>query len=179
MNFLDNLNDTVSHGDDLAYLFDARNLDGTPLPDEEEMTEDDVKVREIYTQMIADFVRNSKVKINENEVTPFSSTNSFVQISAKPKQSFNFKFCEMGLWAGLAERLKSNTCQLYQVLESQLKGVQTTLFDTAGSALPIDGIGERVSNVDSGLTGGIGKLSQVNLMPSKKASVPSFPFGLG
>nr|XP_969988.2 PREDICTED: carboxylesterase 1E [Tribolium castaneum] len=116
-------NDTVAHGDELSYIFDAQDMEGKSL-ESDTGNEEDNKVRDIFTQMISDFARHGKLSVEGKHVKPFSITdNNFVQISPKPKVSNGFRYCEMGLWLGLAQRLQSSTCELFKVLDTQLKNI--------------------------------------------------------
>lgn len=119
----------------MAYLFEARNLDGTPLNGEiDDLDETDSKVRDIFTTMISDFVRHGKIQIEGKDVPSFSPKgNDFVSISAKPKLLNNFKYCEMALWAGLTQRLQSASCQYLDALSSTLKLTQDTIRDKTSS----------------------------------------------
>lgn len=109
----------AAHGDDLGYIFEARHINGTLLNDPEDLTADDVKVREVFTQMIADFARHGKVHVGDEELPSFSSAaNNFLQISANPKVGNNFRFCEMALWAGLAQRLQDPLCQFLGAIKN-------------------------------------------------------------
>ncbi|KAF2885402.1 hypothetical protein ILUMI_20800 [Ignelater luminosus] len=135
-NISDTNNNTVGHGDDLIYLFEARSLNGTAIPDvEEDFTENDRKVRDIFTEMISTFARHGRIDIDKKEIPSFSDkSNNYVQISARPKLLNNFRFCEMALWAGLTERLQSAACSLLQVLDTQLTNVGSVLLGTVDSA---------------------------------------------
>lgn len=100
------------------------------IKEEENLTDEDVKVRDFFTQMIADFARNGKISVDNVNLPSFSSKdNNFVQVTAKPKVANNFRYCEMALWAGLAQRLQSSTCQFLNVLDSSLKGAQNLFYD--------------------------------------------------
>jgi hypothetical protein len=119
------MNDTVSHGDDLAYLFDAYDVEGNPLEQEHELTDDDKQVREVFTQMIADFARYGAPKHNDKPVEPFNpKKNNFIQIKPKVTLSNNFKFCEIGLWCNMADRLKSSTCEFLNAINNSFKNMQ-------------------------------------------------------
>lgn len=119
----------------MTYLFEARNLDGTPIDEKfDNLDETDSKVRDIFTTMISDFVRYGKIQVDGKDVPTFSpSSNDFVSISAKPKLLNNFKYCEMALWAGLTQRLQSASCQYLDALSSTLKTAQDTIRDKTGS----------------------------------------------
>ncbi|XP_056648857.1 liver carboxylesterase 1 [Diorhabda sublineata] len=122
------LNDTVSHGDDLAYLFDAYDVEGNPLEHDHELTEDDKKVREIFTQMIADFARYGAPKHNDKPVEPFDpKKNNFIQIKPKLTISNNFKFCEIGLWCNMPDRLQSSACEFLGALDNSFKNMKNFL----------------------------------------------------
>ncbi|KRT82713.1 hydrolase [Oryctes borbonicus] len=105
--------DTVSHGDDLAYLFEPMNLDGSPLKESQIYDQQDEAVRDFFTQTIVDFAGNGKIRLNDKLVPGFTTNaNNFIEISSKPKISNKFRYCEMGLWAGLGDRLKDVSCQV-------------------------------------------------------------------
>ncbi|CAG9813114.1 unnamed protein product [Phaedon cochleariae] len=118
-------NGTVGHGDDLAYLFDANDVEGKSLNSDVILNEDDRKVRDFFTQMISDFARHGAPRMNNKNILPFSGkTNNFIQIKPKPEITNNFKFCEMALWCNIAERLKSTSCQFLDALNTSLKNIE-------------------------------------------------------
>lgn len=47
---------TVAHGDELAYLFDAHDVFGRPIAPLETLDPEDAKVREIFSNLITQFV---------------------------------------------------------------------------------------------------------------------------
>ncbi|GJQ76573.1 hypothetical protein Trydic_g2270 [Trypoxylus dichotomus] len=105
--------DTVSHGDDLAYLFEPLDLDGSPLKEPQIHDEQDEGVRDLFTQTIVDFIGNGSIRLNNQLVPKFTSNaNNFIEISSQPKISNKFRYCEMALWAGLGDRLKDVSCQV-------------------------------------------------------------------
>lgn len=109
----------------MAYLFDAYDIEGNSLDHEHNLTDEDIQVREIFTQMIADFARYGAPKVNNKAVQPFSGKkNNFIQIRPKPVLADNFKFCEMALWCNIAERLKSTTCEFLKALDTSFKNMQ-------------------------------------------------------
>lgn len=120
---LDESGNLVGHGDELAYLFDAQDMEGNPLP-VETPTEDDLKVRSVFTKMIADFARHGEIRVDNQKVPSFNAgDNNFVQVKPKPVVQSKFKFCEMALWTHIGERLKSGYCQFLNAL--QASGVPT------------------------------------------------------
>lgn len=124
----------VSHGDELAYIFDVNDIYGNSLEsDNIPLTEDDRKVRDIFVQIVADFAKNGKVHLQDREVQPFSSKmNNFIQIKPKPVLANDFKYCEMALWCNLADRLKSTACTFLNAFETQIKTVEKVI----GGVLP-------------------------------------------
>ena len=113
------MNDTVSHGDDLAYLFDPQDVYGTPLFANETLSDEDLSVRERFTQMIVDFMKDDVVKIDGNPIPIFSATsNNFIQVGPELQSAKDFRYCELALWGGLMERLQSTTCQLFNTVKT-------------------------------------------------------------
>lgn len=169
---LENDNELIGHGDELSYIFEAKNLDGSEIKEKEELTEDDRKVRETFTQMISDFARNGRISVNNQNVPSFSSKeNNFVQISSKPTLSNNFRYCEMALWAGLAQRLQSSSCQFMNVLDDQLKNVGNVLFDTVNVPITNGNIKQTESKVTDILNNPLGMLQ-------KRKQKPTLGFGI-
>lgn len=123
------MKNTVSHGDDLAYVFDVNDIYGNSLESNNiQLSQEDQKVRDIFTQMIADFAKTGKVNLQGKQVQPFSAEmNNFIQIKPKPVTANNFKYCEMALWCNLAERLKSTTCSFLQAFDTQIKNVEKVI----------------------------------------------------
>lgn len=124
---------TVGHGDDLSYIFDAHDINGVPLETNKNLTEDDEIVRNIFTQMISDFVRYGSPRINSQEIKPFSlGQNNFIQIKPKPMLANNFKFCEMALWFKMADRLKSASCSFLDAFNKNIKNALTNFLNQNG-----------------------------------------------
>nr|XP_022902159.1 esterase E4-like [Onthophagus taurus] len=143
-------NTYCSHGDDLSYLFEPKNLDGTDFEEPEVMDDEDKKVRDIYTKMIADFVRNGKLQVQNKLIPSFTSLQSnFVEISSNPTIEKDFRFCEMALWAGLAERLQSTTCQYL----NQIGNIKKYFESGINSTINKMDIGKNVNKLMSGFIG--------------------------
>ncbi|KAJ8925837.1 hypothetical protein NQ315_009689 [Exocentrus adspersus] len=110
-------NTIIGHGDDLAYLFDAYDVEGNSLESESKLNEDDKKVRDIFTQMVSDFAHYGKVRIEGRDVDSFSAEkNNFIRIKAKPSLSSNFRVCQMALWSNFVQKLKSSSCSFLDAL---------------------------------------------------------------
>lgn len=118
-------------------------MNGTPQHDDESLTKDDSKVREVFTQMISDFARHGKIHLNDEEVPAFSGgSNAFVQISPTPKVGSNFRFCEMALWAGLTQRLQMPICQAI----SSIRAIPSVLLNKTMVESVAGGVGKGVLN---------------------------------
>ncbi|KAB0805013.1 hypothetical protein PPYR_01983 [Photinus pyralis] len=160
--------DMVSHGDDLIYLFEANSVNGTPIANaEEDFTDEDAKMRTIFVDMIYNFVKRGKLDVGNKEVPTFSSEqNNYVKISTRPSLVNNFRFCQMGLWAGLTKRLQSTMCSALNVLNSQIKDAEVLLFDTVQS------VGGQIQTVEDKVSGSVNKVKDFI-----EHAVPN-PFGL-
>lgn len=132
------MNDTIGHGDELAYLFELNDIYGNSLEAKDlTLSEDDQKVRDIFTQMIADFAKTGKIHLEDKEVQPFSSKkNNFIQIKPIPVLGTDFKFCEVAIWCNLADRLKNTACSFLKALDTQVQNVKKVIDDVVS---PIGG----------------------------------------
>lgn len=112
-------------------------MDGSPLEGTETYDEKDEKVRDLFTQIIADFAQNGKIRINNEPLPGFTGkTNNFVQISSEPKVSNEFRYCEMGLWAGMVDRLKDTSCQIKDSLLNVVGAPLTPLVKVPNQLYP-------------------------------------------
>ncbi|KAM0727023.1 Carboxylesterase 1D [Formica fusca] len=156
-------NGDLNHGDDLGFIFNRNTITGEKISDNDEPDEVDENVTEIFTEMIANFARSGILRVPTTNVLQsngstwvpdiiprFSDkTNSFVSIRTDPKSMNNFRYCEMGLWTGVPERLQSPMCSLYkvpfQLIEQGAKGTISVIQE------PIDMVNEFVPDLKSGL----------------------------
>lgn len=138
----------VTHGDELAYIFDLNDIYGNSLESNNvPLSEEDQRVRDIFTQMVADFAKGGKVHLEEREVQPFSSkSNNFIQIKPKPVLASDFKYCEMALWCNIAERLKSTTCSFLKAFNTQIQNVEKVFGAVLGTNI-LDNNNSGLSNI--------------------------------
>nr|CAD7570993.1 unnamed protein product [Timema californicum] len=121
-----------SHGDDLPFLFDIFSLEGHSEGPHMKLTDpEDVKVQDIFTELVAQFITSRIPNLPNKPAWPtFSSdTSSYLSISSIPKLSDNFRYCEMALWNGLVSHLQSSTCSAIKGIEQ----LQAQLFGTVNS----------------------------------------------
>ncbi|XP_014481902.1 PREDICTED: liver carboxylesterase 1-like [Dinoponera quadriceps] len=143
----------LNHGDDLAYIFGQNTITGEEISENEEPDEADERVTEIFTDMIANFARSGTLNVPTassksswfpDVIPTFSNgTNPFVSITTFPKTMSNFRYCEMGLWTVVPERLQSPACSLYKVpLQLIQQGSKEAIsvvqkpIDTLGGLVP-------------------------------------------
>ncbi|KAJ8970930.1 hypothetical protein NQ317_017248 [Molorchus minor] len=131
------INDTIGHGDDLAYLFEVNDVEGNTLETEEKLNDDDEKVRDIFTQMIADFARYGKITIEGEDVKSFSNNkNNFIQVKAKPAVANNFRICQIALWCNLIEQLKSSMCSFLDAFKLKNLPISLPLPGVLNETIP-------------------------------------------
>ncbi|XP_063234120.1 carboxylic ester hydrolase [Bacillus rossius redtenbacheri] len=153
-----------AHGDDLLYLFDALPLTGrsgaaTPT----NLTHpDDVRVRDIYTDLVAQFVKTGSPRLPGGQQGAWpsfqDSTSAFLRISPSPQVLGGFRYCQMALWTGLVSRLQDPACAGIQGVEkiaqnfvSVLGSTTATIFDSVTSLANLTGLLPSFPNI---LTGG-------------------------
>ncbi|XP_054284366.1 carboxylic ester hydrolase [Macrosteles quadrilineatus] len=151
----------VGHGDDLIYLFDLKSVDGKPLFGGELTDPHDITVREHFTDMVAEFCKTGLPKISGRSLKPFTAEGGdYVIINETPKEARGFRKCQMGLWAGLTEVLKSAECSFLQlgdvlnnVVTDNLQNVTVKATDTL--VQPATGLANGLNNTATSLTGGL------------------------
>ncbi|KOC63925.1 Carboxylesterase 1E [Habropoda laboriosa] len=135
------LDGITSHGDDLGYIFKQNTITGEALQNTEESNKEDELVEDIFTNMIAQFAKNGKPNVTfpfqggsllPNLLPRFSSeSNQFISITATPYILKQFRYCEMGLWTGLAKRLQSPMCNFFKIttdnVEHNAKKIETNV----------------------------------------------------
>ncbi|XP_043508578.1 esterase FE4-like [Frieseomelitta varia] len=149
--------DIPSHGDDLGYIFKENTITGESVQCDEESNEENERVENIFTNLIAEFARSGTPNITfssqsdsllPNLFPKFSSkTNPFISITSTPRIMKQFRYCEIGLWTGLAERLKSNTCNFLKNTINIVEHKAQKVKDIATNPVKTgDGIADVMSN---------------------------------
>lgn len=67
--------ETVAHGDELAYLFDARDIFGQSIAASTTLNADDTKIREIFSNLIKQFVYSNDARTKKDD--PKEAKNIF------------------------------------------------------------------------------------------------------
>ncbi|XP_065212693.1 carboxylesterase 5A isoform X2 [Planococcus citri] len=114
----------ASHGDDLIFLFELQSLEGQPIAGSELTDPKDKKVKEIFVNLIAEFLLKGKPKITElkTDWPQFANENSYVIISPQPQISKRFRYCELALWGGFVDRFQDPTCK-FPGIDNILKSI--------------------------------------------------------
>ncbi|XP_013161548.1 PREDICTED: carboxylesterase 3 [Papilio xuthus] len=101
-----------SHGDELAYIFEPLDESGNPLG--LDVSNTDHRVRDSFVGLISKFAHNLGPSANQSKTfgfMPFSQDNDqFLKISDKITVDSNFRFCQMGLWGNMADRISGAFC---------------------------------------------------------------------
>ncbi|GAB1866924.1 Carboxylesterase 3 [Camponotus japonicus] len=188
----------LNHGDDLGFIFNRNTITGEKISDNDEVDEADENVTEIFTDMIANFARSgvptTNIRSNGSAWMPdiipnFSDkTNSFISITTDPKSMNNFRYCEMGLWTVVPERLQSPMCSLYKAPLQLIK--QGTTGTISVIQEPINIMNEFIPDLKSDLNIANQSTNQNTKEPNKentaqrktngrllpKVPIPSIPF---
>ncbi|KAF9790244.1 hypothetical protein SFRURICE_010904 [Spodoptera frugiperda] len=105
-----------SHGDELAYIFEPLDADGKSMGDEVSST--DARVRDNFVGLIAKFAHGSdKTDANNNTLFGFAnnllprSKDQFLKIGESLTIDKDFRFCQIGLWGNMADRLTGALCK--------------------------------------------------------------------
>ncbi|XP_034828384.1 cocaine esterase [Maniola hyperantus] len=137
-----------SHGDELAYLFEPLDDEGRPIATDISST--DQRVRDSFVSLIVKFA-HSKTETNTSKAKDMNSISNifgFVPYSADSEQFLkigdkitvdkNFRFCQMGLWGNMGDRIAGEFCKniLGKLLDpSKLVGTATGLIKPVDSIL--------------------------------------------
>ncbi|CAG9787349.1 unnamed protein product [Diatraea saccharalis] len=156
-------NQGPAHGDDLAYIFDPLDENGRSM--EGEVSQTDSRVRNNFVGVISQFAHNldfaSKNVSQSKGLFSFPTNgNTFFRISDNIRSENldeNFRFCQMGLWGNMADRLLGSVCQneIKKLLE--LVPIPTEL-------LPIQPINNAIPSLSLG-----------NMLPKQKDNQVKLP----
>ncbi|CAK1543895.1 unnamed protein product [Leptosia nina] len=110
-----------AHGDELAYLFEPLDDEGKPL--NQSVSTTDAEVRQSFVSLFAKFARNlSSNKTRDEKLfgfIPYSTDGEqYLKIGKTITLDKNFRFCQIGLWGEMSDRLTDTFCKnhLEQIL---------------------------------------------------------------
>ncbi|CAB3235416.1 unnamed protein product [Arctia plantaginis] len=111
-----------SHGDELAYIFEPLDSDGKPVGGEVSST--DARVRDNFVGLIANFAHGVEDEAGKKKngaanknlfdsllSSPDGKNNQFLKIGNEMTISKDFRFCQLGLWGNMADRLTGDVCK--------------------------------------------------------------------
>lgn len=87
-------NNTVAHGDELAYLFDARDIFGNPSKRNKPLDAKDSKVRDIFSNLITQFayLNSAQGMKNKDAFQEFKADQSnFIRIGQEANLGKDFR----------------------------------------------------------------------------------------
>lgn len=140
------LNETF-HGDDLAFVFDARPLEGQRDATRGQVTltdPEDMKVRDVFTSLIANFAHSGQASVRAKDdkkgpdlfLPSFGGggekqSNNFLVIDKNPRIGKDFRGCQMAVWSGLSgAQLPTDSCA--DVLKNAANAVAGVVGGAAG-----------------------------------------------
>nr|AQY62718.1 carboxylesterase [Cnaphalocrocis medinalis] len=114
-----------SHGDELAYIFEP--LDDSGRSVEPSASQTDSHVRKSFVGLISKFAhdvgQSGKNATKLFNLIPFSlDSNNFIKITDEIKLDKNFRFCQMGFWGNMVDRIAGSLCsnEIKELLQLKL-----------------------------------------------------------
>lgn len=108
-----------AHGDELAYIFEPLDAEGKPVGNEVSKT--DAKVRDNFVGLISKFAHNLDKEEGQggsnllglSGFLPFASggNEQYLKISNGITIEKDFRFCQIGLWGNMGDRLTGALCK--------------------------------------------------------------------
>ncbi|XP_066581080.1 esterase E4-like [Prorops nasuta] len=167
-------NDITNYGDELGYIFDQNTIFGEPTTENNNQSEEDKEVTEVFTGLISDFARSGEINIgsqSNNNSLWSNDKSSYISVSSKLKSMENFRYCELGLWAGMTDRLQSPICSIFKTTLQMVNKVEDTAMKTQDLVVaPISQVGG-VLGITSDTTNNQPKREQ----EEKLKSIPKIP----
>ncbi|XP_037303127.1 acylcarnitine hydrolase [Manduca sexta] len=162
-----------AHGDELAYLFEPLDAEGRSAGGEVSST--DARVRESFVSLISNFAHGLNAEENDKGTSkkslfgllPYSEdSDQFLKISDRITTEKGFRFCQMGLWGGMADRLTGALCKnligdLLSGLPLQLPLDNVPLNNLPLNQLPLNNLGGDVLPMNNLLPGVLGRRTTV------------------
>ncbi|EDW03750.1 carboxylesterase 1F [Drosophila grimshawi] len=146
--------ETVAHGDELGYMFDANDIFGNPLLDTRLSSPDDLQVRKNLIDMLLQFAGNRDQDKGSSAASKlFQSVTGggtpFIKVNTKLEAASDFRFCELSVLGASLSPLTSTSCAALGNVLGQLGGGIGQTVGNVGNALGLGGVGQTL-----GLGGG-------------------------
>ncbi|XP_039501811.1 carboxylesterase 1E [Drosophila santomea] len=140
--------ETVGHGDEIGYMFDANDIFGNPLEETRLTSAEDLKVRNNLIDLLVKFANREKKEGGKSSIfqSVTGKATPFIKIDTKLETSNDFRFCELSVLGASLSPLSSTSCAGLGSLLGQLGGLGGGLGGTlggVGSTLGLGGNGGR------------------------------------
>lgn len=153
--------DRVAHGDELAYLFDARDIYGNSLG-LEMSNATDMRVRNAFTDLVRNFMlsnvnanattKTATLSANKpsaafslfGDIKPSPTNTAFIRIGARPSQSsqssatagaevaHDFRYCQLSVWGAKLQPDRAESCAFLVDQLAALNTLTSNLTDVLG-----------------------------------------------
>ncbi|KAM8715968.1 hypothetical protein ACLKA7_002929 [Drosophila subpalustris] len=149
--------ETVAHGDELGYMFDANDIFGNPLPETRLTSSEDLQVRKNLIDMLIQFAGQRDAGKEGSSISSklFQSVTGggtpFIKINTQLEAASDFRFCELSVMGASLSPLSSTSCAAFGNLLGQLGGGLGQTLGGVGQTLGLGNVGGRF-----GLGGGNG-----------------------
>ncbi|KAH8412470.1 hypothetical protein KR009_002393 [Drosophila setifemur] len=136
--------ETVGHGDEIGYMFDANDIFGTPLEGTQLTSPEDLKVRNNLIDLLVQFANRDSKKEGKGSSSLFQSVTGkatpFIKIHTTLETSNDFRFCELSVLGASLSPLTSTSCAGLGNLLGQLGGGLGQTLGGVGGSLGLGGL---------------------------------------
>ncbi|KAH8293279.1 hypothetical protein KR018_007153 [Drosophila ironensis] len=137
--------ETVGHGDEIGYMFDANDIFGNPLEEARLTSQEDLKVRNNLIDLLLQFANRDSDKGGKGGKSLFQSVTGkatpFIKIHTKVETSNDFRFCELSVLGASLSPLSSTSCEGLGNVLGQLGGGLGQTLGGLGGTLGLGGLG--------------------------------------
>lgn len=147
--------ETVGHGDEIGYMFDANDIFGNPMEETRLTSAEDLKVRNNLIDLLVKFANKDKEEGGKSSIfqSVTGKSTPFIKIDTKLETSNDFRFCELSVLGASLSPLSSTSCAGLGNLLGQLGSLGGGLGGTLGGVGSTLGLG---GNGGGGKRGGGG-----------------------
>ncbi|KAH8251222.1 hypothetical protein KR032_003277 [Drosophila birchii] len=135
--------ETVGHGDELGYMFDANDIFGSPMEETRLTSSEDLKVRHNLIDLLVQFANRGSNKDDKGSSLFQSVTGKatpFIKIHSKVETSNDFRFCELSVLGASLSPLTSTSCAGLGNILGQLGGGLGQTLGGVGNTLGLGGL---------------------------------------
>jgi len=135
--------ETVGHGDEIGYMFDANDIFGNPLEETRLTSAEDLKVRHNLIDLLVKFANRDKEDTKGSSLfqSVTGKATPFIKIDTNLETSNDFRFCELSVLGASLSPLTSTTCAGLGNVLGQLGGGLGDTLGGVGNTLGLGGLG--------------------------------------